>query len=224
MNPVFPDYQPMTLVDLGKVQSFADIRREGFTPYTLGPLYTYGQLPTCLPAAFAKESQPGRPKEVRGAVLQLNRPILARCEHWNFFVEAMDTVLFPWFKNWLQAYQFVNRKAGTYCVPRFYMAPVADPFVFDKTGEIVPESMDVISVTGLKCGIKPKGMIGSVSRVDIPSGKSQGEVAELLMRKSTSDLVAASTFVPIVIDLEKIKPEDAVVQAGMAALSIVREM
>lgn len=222
MSFALPDYHPVKIVDLGNVQSFADIRREGFIPYTLGPLYVYGEFPHCLPAAFAKESKVGKPEETRGAVLQLGRPIISHCEYWNFFIEVMDKESFPWFKNWLQAYQFVNKRTGTYCVPRFYTAPVADPLVLDKLGKIVPESLDVISMTGLKGGVKPKGMISGVSQVGVPFGKSQGEVAELLMKKDTADLLSVSASVPFIIDLEKTKPEEAVVQAGQAALQIIR--
>lgn len=141
-------------VKLAKVDSFDELRKEGFTPFSLGAVYVYSGIQCSLPNKFASEEQKGRP-EVHGTSMHFDRPIVARCQEWNMIINIMDTPSYQWFKRWMIAQQFCNRERKQFTVTRHYIAPILDPILLDVKGLSVPTTLDIFSVSGMKGSLIP---------------------------------------------------------------------
>ena len=143
------------LGDANRFASLGEIEKEGFTPFILGPLYVYAGIGESIPERFAAEPIKNRPAEVYGSWFEFQHPVVARCEHWNYRLDYMDTKSYEYFKIWILAQVFVNRPKRQIFVPRRYPAPLLDPFAFvNNVGR--PISIDVYTISGLEFLLRPK--------------------------------------------------------------------
>jgi hypothetical protein len=141
-------------VNLAKVDSFAELRKEGFTPYALGPVYVYAEVGWDLVQHFARDKDPKCP-EIFSANMHFDRPVLARCEAWNNILDIMDTPSFQWFKKWMMGQNFVNRDKHKYFETRHFFAPILDPIILDNKRLGVPETLDTFCCSGRRAMMKP---------------------------------------------------------------------
>lgn len=187
--------------------SFAELEKNGLVPFALGPVYVYAGVQEDIPRRFASEFD-GKVMErneirnkvlttlqdrleVRGNTAHFDRPVLARCQDWNYILNIMDAVSYVYFKKWLLEQQFVNRAEKKFFVPRLYSAPILDPLILDVKGLAVPASLDVYALSGFKGVMKPKGNLANKAE--------------------------AQAFV----DFQILPPEEDVVVLGRQALNIV---
>ena len=210
MEKVSGDDSPLRPVNLTKTGSFAEIRREGYTPFSLGHVYVYAGVKESLPVVFAKEHlekhkndkppeydelKPIRvkcPTEILHTTMHFERVVVSIAKEWSTIFDVMDTPSFQYFKQWLMAQHFASVERNTFFVPRFYMAPIVDPIVLDTKKFAVPDYLDVITVTGMRGGLKP---------VDL--GINPSKVKEF-------------------ISFEQIPPEESIVVMGSKALKSLR--
>lgn len=142
-------------VNLAKISSFSELRKEGFTPLALGPLYVYAGVQLPLINAFASEKTAGQPSDVYCTDMHFERPVIARCQEWNYMLDIMDTQSFQWFKKWMLGMQFVDQATGRFNLPRHYVAPLLDPILLDTKRIAIPDTLDVFSVSGRRMLLKP---------------------------------------------------------------------
>ena len=155
--------------------SFAELQKEGLTPFALGPIYVYAGVQEDIVRRFVSE-QPKKamhyeikagigyiPREdnlePRGAVLEFKHNVLTFCREWNNILNVLDSQSYMHFKKWLLAQQFANRAEKKFFVPRLFTPPVLDPVALDlETPLAIPTSLDVYSVSGMKGILYPKDM------------------------------------------------------------------
>lgn len=152
--PSMPERLPKA-PGLENIASFAELRREGFMPFAMGPLYVYAHVHFSLIDAFLDDERLVRPQDTRGGRFIFGRPILARCEEWNYIVEAMDVPSYLVFKNWMPTNNFVDRPGRRFCVPKQFPSPVLDPLALDLKGLGIPEVLDVFTVSTNKVLLRP---------------------------------------------------------------------
>lgn len=114
-------------VRLSNVQSFAELRSEGFTPYSVGPLYVHVSVPDNLAVRFASELKDKKNLTPLGSELSFADPVLSDCAEWDYMLDAMDTKSFGIFKGWLCSLRFVRKDPAEYYGVRHYQAPIIDP-------------------------------------------------------------------------------------------------
>lgn len=148
-------FKPVNIA-LDKVSCIEDIRKEGFTVFSLGPVYVYANVQESIPARFTMEDFPGTPTEMRHTTMHFERPVITRCELWNYVLDVMDTATYNAFKLWLVNCSFVDRAKHKFFKPKHYFAPCLDPITLDKMNLAVPTSLDIFGVSGVKGEIKPR--------------------------------------------------------------------
>ena len=214
MNPPLqPDdsNSPVPQADTKGMCSFEELRREGYTPFSLGPVYVYAGVQWDLVAKFYEEvgSEPVREAnydvakgkldvsmhklDVRGVHVRFERPIISHCPGWSHVINVLDSDSFTHFKKWVLTQQFVNRAERKFYLIRHYSAPLLDPLILDTFGKASPEMMDLFSICGMKGSLVPK---------DRMFGQPK-----------------AKTF----IEMQHAPPEEAVILIGAAALKVVRD-
>lgn len=143
------------LGNANRFSSLAELEKEGFTAFVLGPVYVYAGVGESIPERFAAEDIKNRPAEVHGAWFEFDHPLVARCEHWNYRLDYMDLKSYEYFKIWMLAQVFVNRQKRDVIVPRRYSAPILDPFAFvNNIGK--PVSIDLYTVSTLQYLLRPR--------------------------------------------------------------------
>lgn len=193
-------------------RSLAELSRQGFSVFSLGPLYVYAGVPVDLVEAWAKTHQGEAMRhnqlskgvltlekyklEIRGELLRFDRPVVARCKEWNTLLYLLDNVSYLQFKQWMLEQQFSNRNEKQFWVPRLFSARVIDPVYFAASGLAVPASLDVFSVSGFKGCLAVKNAIAATKPADVP----------------------------LVIDFEWQPAEPDVIKQGRAALNILQEV
>lgn len=174
--------------------SLKALELEGYTAFSLGPVYVYAGVNESIPSRFCQENIPGRKSDVYGTTIHFERPVIARCQNWNYILDVMDTKNFQWFKQWMLANQFASRENKTFFVPRHYRAPLLDPIALDKLEKQIPTALDVFTVSGLKGLMRP--------------------VCEL----------TAYTQAKSYIDFNILPPEEDVVVMGRTTLKLLNEV
>ena len=119
--------------------SFAELQKEGITPFALGPIYVYAGVQEDIVRRFVSE-QPKKamhyeikagvgyiPREdnlePRGAVLEFKHDVLTFCREWNTVLNVLDSQSYMHFKKWLLAQQFANRaERKFFCAASVYPA------------------------------------------------------------------------------------------------------
>lgn len=154
MSDLQPGHNYLRPVNISKVDSFEELRKEGFTPFSLGAMYVYVEIDRDLVQEFAKEQMPGRP-EVHGTTMHFDRPVIGRCAEWNSILNIMDTPSFQWFKKWMIAQQYVHRARRRFYTSRHYIAPLLDPIRLDTKRLGSPTTLDIFAPAGMSGTIKP---------------------------------------------------------------------
>ena len=208
-NP--PSQHPEVIGNDAKMMaSFAELEKEGLTPFALGPIYVYAGVQEDIVRRFASE-QPKQvrhydvkegvgyiPRDytlnVRGMVLEFNHPVLTYCKEWNFLVNVLDSQSYMHFKKWMLAQQFANRLERKFFVPRLFAPPVLDPLALEAKGVSIPVSLDVYSVSRMRGVLYPK---------DIGLPKEQAKRS---------------------IEFVHRPPEEDTIKLGSAALKLLREV
>ena len=173
---------------LTKAGSIRELEQEGFAVFTLAPVYVYGGVKENLCESFAGET--GR--DVRGTSVRFDRPVVARCEAWNYILDVMDAESFLYFKDWLMRLQLADSQGGRFYLVRHCLAPLLDPFALARTGRPVPATLNVFTLSGLKGFLKPH------------------------------DRAASYAAAPLFVDFTRLPPEPDVVRIGTAALEALR--
>jgi hypothetical protein len=178
-------HKPLKEPKIGDVNRFAnlgELESEGFTAYVLGPVYVYAGVEESIPERFAAEPVKNRPPDVSGSWFEFSHAVIARCEHWNYRMEYMDTKSYEYFRIWMLGQVFINRPKRNVYVPRRYLAPVLDPFAFcNNIGK--PTSIEVYSVSNLDYLLRPKCELPSFESakffVDFEKRPPEPDVLEL---------------------------------------------
>lgn len=160
-----PEGNYLRSVNLAKISSFDELRKEGFTPLALGPMYVYAGVRLSLINAYASEKTQLHPSDCFTTTMHFDRPVIARCEEWNYMLDIMDTASFQWFKKWMLGMQFVDKATKRFNIPRHYVVPMLDPIQLDTKNIAVPTTLDVFSVSGRAMLLKP---ITGVSPINAP--------------------------------------------------------
>jgi hypothetical protein len=197
--------------------SLDELRKAGFVPFTLGPLYTLAHIDFDIVARFAAES--GQPADVthfdfeRFSFIFLQPPF-------NHRLFAMPDDYYWQFSDWLKAVQIVNRAEATFCRPICVGAPLLDPFVrFVGALAPKPEVIDVWTISAMTGKALPATHI---EQLPYPIFKP-GEAEELKQtnRVQFYDKLPRPATAPDCIILERKPPDPAVVIAGKAALGML---
>lgn len=150
-----PDPGRLIEPKLDKIGSLAELDREGFTVFALGPVYVYGGVQDDLVAAFAAEREPERPQDVMATLIRFDRPVIAACREWSFILNVMDLHSFAWFKKWMLALQLIDRRRDAFWLIRHYLAPMLDPILLDSDKGRKAEFVDVFCPSGMRGRIVP---------------------------------------------------------------------
>lgn len=207
----YGDLNDLPYADASNIRSFRELRKEGYTPFILGPVYVYAEVRWDLIQQFYELvcSEPVRSAnydvakgrlevsteklDVRGAQIIFERAIITNCPGWSNAMTILDSKSFTHFKKWILAQQFVNRATNRFYIVRHYLAPMLDPLALDTKGEAVPESVDLFSICGMRGSLVPVSMLDSYTR--------------------------AKAY----LEMQQVPPDEAVVVLGSAALKIVKE-
>lgn len=202
---------PRGIDRVGNLRELADA---GYRVFSLGPIYVYAGVNSDITLEFLRLQDPtqpidpvmsklvqlgavqahDRPKEVFGTHMFFDRIIINHCLQWTNVLNVMDVVSYEWFKKWMLGNNFISREEKKYFAPRLYQAPILDPIAYDAYQEIIPETLDVFSVSGMKWSLKP--------------------VTNVTDKAHT----------PVYIDLREAPPEEQVRVEGLAALGIINEL
>jgi hypothetical protein len=211
MNTLPPpdDDHALNGTSVKRMASFEEMRKEGYTPFILGPVYEYTGVQWDLVLRFAEEISGGPVRDAqvkdgklevsthkldtRAVCIKFQHPICGNCPEWAFTLNVMDSSSFVHFQKWLLAQQFVSRAERRFYIVRHYTAPIIDPLKLSTKNQAESTSVDVFSVCGMKASLVPVHSLASYSE--------------------------AKTFV----EFKATPPEEDVVKLGAAALKIVRE-
>lgn len=140
-----------TPTKLSAIGSFAELRKEGFTPYSVGALYVHIGIPDSLAVRFVAELKEKRNLKPIGSELTFTNPVLNGCAEWDFLLDAMDDRSFGIFRGWLGSLKFYRKETNEYFSVRHYQAPVIDPI--DNQTETF---LDVFCPEGMSGSVKPE--------------------------------------------------------------------
>ena len=145
---------------LHKISSFDELAREGYVPFSVGPLYVYCGVERSLVEAFIASEHDkdmyGRDKEIFHTTMRFEHPVVGQCEFWNYILDVMDFWSYQWFKKWMLSLQFLDHKKKNFYVPRHYLAPVADPIIYGQHRQKKPATLDVFSPASIRWTITPR--------------------------------------------------------------------
>jgi len=205
--------------DFGHAASFKDLEREGYVPFALGPIYAYAEVQASLPDCFAADADaPKKSEPVRGMDLQLEAPVLVRCDRWNFMLSIMDRDNYPVFDRWLMSQHFVDRAKRKFFVVRRYAVPVLDP-VSLALGKREPAKLTVYTVSGVRGLLKPvMAQSGEAAEYVGVDGKWK-HPDDITPKDEVEKRVAGD--VPKFVNFTVAPPEEDVITLARAALEIV---
>lgn len=195
------------------LRSFKDLTREGLVPCALGPIYEYAGISDNLLERYLQEKSDQAPKEMRGGLIQLEKPFLYRCGVHGCFLTVIDSESYLYFEDWLLSIQFVNRQLRQFFVTRHFTVPVKDP-IARETGFLENTSLNVFTLSGLKGLFKPV----NVQQVKALYTGSV-EPSQLQPKDDVSKSVHGSVLHYVDFKLEP--PEEEVLVMGRAALEII---
>lgn len=204
-----------TLVDLNGVETFSQIRKSGYMPFSLGPIYVYAGVPTSLIDSFRDASEHDvskRPHEMRHTTIAFEHEVLAYCPGWMNIIDVMDTESYQWFKKWMLSLNFSDRVKKTFFVPRHYMAAVMDPVAWGLRQQLIPETLDVYGVSGIRGNLKPVSNFSGLTNVPVDEIINQNP-------DRLDKIATPSTY----IRLEVHPPEEDVQITGKAMLNLLEE-
>ena len=149
-NPFQKTSEASQPVGFSAINSFAELRKEGFTPYAVGPLYVHIGIPDSLAVRFAAELKQKRNIVPMGSELTFDKEVITDCEEWNHMLDAMDDKSFGIFKGWLCSLRFVRKENGQYFSVKHYQAPIVDPI-----DNVTETYLDVFCPDGVDFSMRP---------------------------------------------------------------------
>ncbi len=192
---------------LGMVSSFDELRREGWVPFTLGPLYVFACVPFDIIARFAAEAK----TSVRVSYVEFNDfQIIALNGPYGHMVFVMNDEAYPEFANFMDSVEITDHEGGRFFRPLRTCGPLMDPYMRQLgTTAPTPEYMDVWSVSS------PAGMIVPETHTEIlPYEIFKPGEAEELTREEYRRRLPRPTTAPERITFKKLPPHPMVVLRG----------
>jgi len=185
--------KPLTPRGLELCGSFAEIRREGFEVFSLGPVYVTASIPYSLTREFAHVYKKQKGKEVFGTTMRFERQVIKGFGDWDFVLELLEKEAYPYLCNWLLSNKFVDRENRKYFEIRECSAPIADPIQVDSCRFPDDTYLNVFVPSGLHYMLQP-------FYLRLPHGAA-----------------------PTEIEFHQVPPEEDVVRLGRVALSLMEE-
>jgi hypothetical protein len=132
---------------LGMVASLEEMRKEGYVPFTYGPLYVYGNVPFDIVARFGAETM----EEVDLTFFDFQGfSIITLPDPYDHRLFAMRDESYSKFSDWLKTVEIADREAKKYCVPRCIGSAIMDPFMREMAITVPrPEVIDVWTVSAM---------------------------------------------------------------------------
>jgi len=198
-----------TVKNIGMVGSLAELRKEGFVPFTHGPLYVYGGVPFDIIERFAMETL----TECYTTNYDFQEfEIITLPKPYNVRLFVMDDTSYPKFCAWLDTVEIVREEHKLFAVPRRVAAPITDPFMrYVNVSVPKPELIDVWTVSSMTESIKPK----THTEVLLYPVFREGE-AEDLAREEFLKRLPKPASAPLKIELQRDKPDPTVIVRGRA--------
>lgn len=201
---------------IGMVSSLEELRREGFVPFILSPLYAFLGLSveTNLIRHFAGELK----KDVFSTEYDFDGLQLTRLpKPWTNRIWVMDDDTYPQFRSWLGTFEFIDFPKKLFAVPRCVTAPILDPFMRVVGAEAPrPEILHVWSPSTMRLFVKP---VTHVEMLGHPIFKP-GEAKELKEKARDEFLqrLPRPTSAPETIELVATDPEPTIIVRGRKRL------
>jgi hypothetical protein len=198
------------------LRSFKDLAREGLVPCALGPIYEYAGISDDLLERYLQEKPVKAPKEIRGGLIQLEKPLLYRCGVHGHFLTVIDSESYLYFEDWLLSIQFVDRKQQRFFVPRHFTVPVKDP-IARETGFLENTSLNVFTLSGLRGLFKP---------INVQQVKAlyTGSIEPNQLQPKDDVIKSVQGAVLHYVDFRLEPPEEGVIVMGKAALEIINNV
>jgi len=201
----------------GMMGSLAELRKEEWVPFTLGPLHVYGKVTFDIPSRFFADTgfRPIMSWVDFGDFPLLTIPKVTPEQQWhNHRLFVMDDMAYPHFADWLLTVEIINREEQRFTLPIRTAAPIMDPFMrFIGTATPTPEVIDVWSVSDMQCMLLPQT---HVEQLPYPIFK-EGE-AEELSRAEFLRRLPKPTTAPASVTFRAASPDPRVIVRGHQAL------
>ena len=195
------------------MSSLAELRKERWVPFTLGPLHAHGHVDFDIPSRFFADTgfRPIMSWVDFPEFRLLNIPKLTSKQLWhNHRLAVMDDVAYPYFVDWLLTVEIIDRDMQRFALPVRTAAPVMDPFMrFIGTASPTPEVIDVWSVSTMQYMLLPQT---HVEQLPYPIFK-KGE-AEKLSREEFLHRLPKPTTAPEVVSFRVAPPDPRVIVRG----------
>jgi len=196
---------------LDMVASLHEMRKEGWVPFTLGPLYVFGRIPFDIIARFATETK----LPIRVSYVEFpNFQIIALNGPYGHMLFSMNDEAYPEFVDWLDTIEVTDVEGGRFFKPLRASAPLMDPFMRTIDAETpTPEVIDVWSISSTSGMILPES---HTETLPYPIFKP-GEAEELARDEFTRRLPKPVTA-PERITFKKLPPHPVVLVRGKQLL------
>ena len=199
---------------LGMVASLAEMRKEGYVPFTYGPLYVFGGIPFDIVARFAAETM--EEPDLTYYDFQ-DFQIITLPDPYDHRLFAMNDEAYSRFSKWLKTVEIANRETREYGLPLCVGAALMDPFMRQIAATVPsPEVIDVWTMSAMSGMAVPKT---HTDQLPYPIFKP-GE-AEELKEKARDEYLARMpkpVTAPDKIVLQRKPPDPSVIVRGKHVL------
>jgi len=196
---------------LGMVTSLDEMRREGWVPFTLGPLYVFGNIPFDIIARFSTEVD----VPVYVSYVEFNDfQIIALNGPYGHMLFAMNDEAYPKLVEYLDAVEITNWEEKKFFRPLRACAPLMDPFMRQiGTSTPTPEYIDVWATSSTA------GMILPESHTEVlPYPLFKPGEAEDMAREDFRRRLPRPTTAPEIITFRRTPPHPLVALRGKQIL------
>jgi hypothetical protein len=170
------------------VGSLAELRKEKWVPFTLGPLYVFGRIPFDIIARFATEVS------VRVYVTYIDFTdfqIVALNGPYGYKLFAMNDAAYPEFVEWLETIEITDREGGRFFKPMRTGASLMDPFMRHIGVEApTPEVIDVWSVNGTTGMIVPETHVENLPYPVFKPGEAEELTRDQFLKRMPKPVTA----------------------------------
>jgi hypothetical protein len=197
--------------------SLEEMRREGFVPFTLGPLYVLGNIDFNIMARFAGETMTDVYLEDHFEIDFEHVIIRLSGKPYDKRMFGLRDSLYAKFSAWLKTHETVNRKDDLYFRPIVVGGALLDPFV--KTLNVSapkPEAIDVWTISSNKGIAVPKTHIEQLPHPVFKEGEAE-ELREVNREEYLRRLPKPVTAPPA-IKLTKKPADPSIVLRGKEVL------
>lgn len=196
---------------LGMVGSLAELRKEGWVPFTLGPLYVFGRIPFDIISRFATEAS----VPVYGTYIDFTDfQIIALNGPYGHKLFAMNDEAYPEFVDWLDTIEITDREGGRFFRPLRSCAPLLDPFMRMLGVEApTPEVIDVWAISSTSGMIVPESHTETLPYPVFKPGEAEELARDEFLRRLPKPVTA-----PKRIEFKKLPPHPIVSMRGKELL------